>query len=420
MRSAAAAANDDCVALLLAARARLLAKRFKATREALADALRAISLFGGDQLNGTAAKAAAARLARTVAAVLAAEHGYHSPGIHLAADFLALAMRFEPHSDVKATDADRAAYLSSCSKALSLAQIERRQLAWRRRRCDAEDLEAARHPPDANLEVVVTVVGLGCGRCGTSSLATLLSSCLRPSHSWVSHESWLPDCRIVLWQRDEAAAKRRLAEWTARRRPLVGDVNYAHLPSASAYLNAGAKVVALKRDRQDTVASFFKWTEPGGAPGSLASRDHWRIHDASQAQFDEWDLTFPKYQDANTKLDAITAYYDDYYKQLYVAHFVSFDTNYARGSQAYSFSQDRAGAKVRVSPRYQIQSRPAGTDRLEYAPFRHQIFLLATAYRKSTSSCGVSPTNCRRLFDFLGITHLGARPVLGIHKNALA
>lgn len=337
MRSAASAAHDDCVALLLAARARLLVTRFKSTREALADALRAISLFGGDQLNGIAAKAAAARLARTVAAVLAAEHGGHSPGIHLAADFLALAMRFEPHSDVKATDADRAAYLSSCTRALGLPQLERRPLAWRRRRCDPEDLEAARHPAEGNLSVVVAVVGLGCGRCGTSSLATLLSSCLGPSRSWVSHESWLPDCRIVLWERDEAAAKRRLAEWTARRRPIVGDVNYAHLPSASIYLDAGAKIVALKRDRQDTVASFFKWTEPGGAPGSLASRDHWRMHDASRAQFDEWDLTFPKYQDANTKYDAITAYYDDYYKQLYVVHFVSFNTNCTIRSQTHSF-----------------------------------------------------------------------------------
>ena len=156
--------------------------------------------------------------------------------------------------------------------------------------------------------------GLGCGRCGTSSLAELLCAV----GGRVSHESNQPDCRVTLWAPDEdpaAVARRRLAHWRAAPTPvLAGDVNYAHLPLAAAYLDAGddVKVVAVRRDRAKTVASYDAWTEPGGAGGSLRSRDHWTPHDGATLQFDEWDLTFPKFPSASSKVDAIRKYYDAY------------------------------------------------------------------------------------------------------------
>ena len=68
----------------------------------------------------------------------------------------------------------------------------------------------------------------------------------------------------------------------------------------------------MRRDRAATVKSYAAWTEPGGAGGSLRSRDHWTPHDGGDRQLDEWDLTFPKFPGATSKLGAIGAYYDVY------------------------------------------------------------------------------------------------------------
>lgn len=104
VRAALVADDHDCLALVLAARARALGKDM--VSEAIVDALRALSLFGGDRLGKTEARAAAARLARTASAVLADAHG--SAGMStlgLAADYLALARRWEPHADVSEVSA---------------------------------------------------------------------------------------------------------------------------------------------------------------------------------------------------------------------------------------------------------------------------------------------------------------------------
>lgn len=330
VRAALAANDSDCLALMLAARARALGKDM--ISEAAADALRAISLFGGDRLGMTNARTAAARLARTVAAVLtSAQSRAGLSTLGLAADYAALASRWEPQADVASVrfdfdycfaefrsqgDARLVELIEQCLESSLGKKKPRRKLSWRQQRCNPVDVDVAARATNLRsaamaLERKRTVVGLGCGRCGTSSLSALLSTC-----GWVSHESSLPDCRVVLWKDDEAAAARRLREWRLRRANLVGDVNYAHLPCAEFYLKAGAKIVGLRRSREETVRSFYQWTEPGGAPGSVDSRDHWRIHDGSSYQFDEWDFTFPKYHAATSKLEAIYSYYDDYYAQL--------------------------------------------------------------------------------------------------------
>ena len=133
----------------------------------------------------------------------------------------------------------------------------------------------------------------------------------------MTHEASLPDARCEVWEPAEDArafTKRRLARWRARGGVLAGDVNYAHLPRAARYLaDPSVKVVALRRDREKTIASYEAWTAPGGAEGSVADRDHWRPHAGDFFQVDEWDLTFPKYPDAPSKTDAIGSYYDEYY-----------------------------------------------------------------------------------------------------------
>ena len=88
-------------------------------------------------------------------------------------------------------------------------------------------------------------------------------------------------------------------------------------PRATSLPRRVAQIVGVWRERSATVESYARWTEPGGAEGSTASRDHWRPHDGTRLQTDEWDLTFPKFpDDAPDKLGAIGAYYDHYDREL--------------------------------------------------------------------------------------------------------
>lgn len=301
------AGNADGVARVLGARARYLAGE-QQPEPALADALRSVVLMDVSPETPDA-RQAFALAARTVAAPFAQLEalGWRGPGLGLAHEYTALARYWEPRAKFAAIDAGGLRVLARTMGDRNRA----RPPSWRPQVYDPRDVEDARmcaRNPDPTAQVVV---GLGCGRCGTSSLAALLKR-----YGAVTHESTLPDCRVVLWSDAEDAAARRVDWWRKRGSALVGDVNYAHLPNARVYLELGAKIVGLRRDKHETVRSFAAWTEPGGAPGSLAPRDHWRDHDASEFQYDDWDLTFPKFNDAPTKLDAIEAYYDDYYTRL--------------------------------------------------------------------------------------------------------
>lgn len=319
LRSAYAANDADLAAVGLAARARCLLACGVRSREAAADAMRAVSLFGGGARRFAGdrdrVKACAARLARTCAAALAAHEASRPPaaprgaGCRLGAAYAHLAAKYEPDLKAAAADEARRDALLAAAGVTAVPALD-----WRRQLCHPDDVaEAASGATTGPARVVV--VGLGCGRCGTSSLAELLRAC----GGRVTHESNQPDCRVTLWDPDEAreaVVARRLAHWRARAGPagLAGDVNYAHLPRAGAYLAAGddVRVVAVRRDRAATVKSYAAWTEPGGAGGSLRSRDHWTPHDGGDRQLDEWDLTFPKFPGATSKLGAIGAYYDAY------------------------------------------------------------------------------------------------------------
>lgn len=301
------AGNADGVARVLGARSRYLSSE-QQFEPALADALRSVVLMDASPETQDAQQAFALA-ARTVAAPFAQleARGKSGPGLGLAREYTALARYWEPRERFATLDAGALRVLARTMGDRNRA----RPPTWRTQFCDPRDVEDARmrvRKPEPGAQVVV---GLGCGRCGTSSLAALLKR-----YGAVTHESTLPDCRLVLWSDAEEAAGRRVDWWRKRGSALVGDVNYAHLPNARAYLDLGAKIVGLRRDKRDTVRSFAAWTEPGGALGSLAPRDHWRDHDASEFQYDDWDLTFPKYNAAPTKLDALEAYYDDYYARL--------------------------------------------------------------------------------------------------------
>ncbi len=178
------------------------------------------------------------------------------------------------------------------------------------------------------------VIGLGTGRCGTQSLAYLLS---RQHGAEVPHEkhAWR-----IRWTGDEEEIDNFLDQLhRAAELRLVGDVAFYYLPYMEHILRRypGVRFVCLKRDRDKTIASYMKKTD---------GRNHWVHHDGTRWRHDRWDHCYPKYACAE-KEEAIGLYWDDYYREserlqvLYPGQFRIFTTeslNSKRGqSEILSF-----------------------------------------------------------------------------------
>ena len=141
------------------------------------------------------------------------------------------------------------------------------------------------------------VIGLGTGRCGSSSLTALLDA--QPGCS-ITHES-----RPVLrWQETERAIDDKLADLVARRARIVGDVCHTWLPHIERVLERfeSAVAICLSRDRTATVESLLRKTE---------GRDHWSASRPPGRRASYWDPRFPTY-DLCDKRAAIARYWDEY------------------------------------------------------------------------------------------------------------
>ena len=150
------------------------------------------------------------------------------------------------------------------------------------------------------------VIGLGTGRCGTTSLARFLSA---QPNSLVSHElendpdirgyppSWNDE-----WWRIYDALKRM--EKQSPDVDFIGDVALFYLKYIPQIIEHFPNVVfiGLKRNREKVVKSFiFK----------VAGRDCWRKFTGNI-----WDRVFPKYPDEPTVEDSIRRYWNEYYDEL--------------------------------------------------------------------------------------------------------
>jgi hypothetical protein len=200
----------------------------------------------------------------------------------------------------------------------------------------------------------VIVIGLGSGRCGTATLATLLdrqpdarcfheanavavrfTGTLRPCLNTVEEFAAIlaggdPSMMTVDLSRPSVAAVYdRLA---AMNRPrLLGDVGYyyLHYVDSIAARHPQARFVCMRRDRAETIESWVDKTKvhhsrrPRFADriASLIkgepftdSRNFWMAHDGTRWRLDPvWDKTFPKF-DASSMEEAIGMYWDDYYR----------------------------------------------------------------------------------------------------------
>jgi hypothetical protein len=148
------------------------------------------------------------------------------------------------------------------------------------------------------------VIGLGTGRCGTHSLAKLLDD--QPD-ARVTHE--LGDRPVMPWRHDENLAQGAVLHFEGQQHDgLFGDVAFYWLNYAEDLLRAfpNAKFVVLKRDREETVESYCRWS-----PG----RNHWADHMGLQWIECPWDWCFPSYPTSMEKEEAITRYWDEYYRE---------------------------------------------------------------------------------------------------------
>lgn len=170
--------------------------------------------------------------------------------------------------------------------------------------------------------------GLGAGRCGLHSLSTLVSLAKRAAALCITQS---PDYRMLLWDPTEprsAIVDRKLRSLRRSRGcDSVGDLNYAWLPYVPEILEKqpDARFVVLRRSKRETVESWFYWTEAGSlrqtaSQGTMAvhvhAKNHWMSHEQTVYDFNEWDLTLPKFEDAHGKRDAIERYYDMYYYRV--------------------------------------------------------------------------------------------------------
>lgn len=157
------------------------------------------------------------------------------------------------------------------------------------------------------------VVGVGTGRCGTTSLAALLDRL-----GWVTHERFGPRVR---WGSLPGEWARRL--WTESRLDahasgarVVGDVALYWLPALEWFLRMGdaagvpVRVVGVQRGRDDTADSFARWLSP--------QTDHWAGPGTDRHRTRRphaWDASFPV-APGPTRADSIRAYWSAYYNRL--------------------------------------------------------------------------------------------------------
>ena len=151
------------------------------------------------------------------------------------------------------------------------------------------------------------IIGIGTGRSGSTSLVKFLQA---QHGAFVSHERpprlpWVPNT-----QRLEVHL--RWFESLTAAYSLVGDVSHWWLPYLQYVFEANpdVKVVALQRDREQTIKSFEKLKGFGEAKSN-----HWNDHMGVGWRQNVWDECYPSYA-TKDRFEAIGHYWDAYYETV--------------------------------------------------------------------------------------------------------
>ena len=209
------------------------------------------------------------------------------------------------------------------------------------------------------------VIGAGTGRSGSTSLTQLLAA--QPggyfSHEHAPRLSWEgPDPRFDFHVRRFRQLQRGFSSF--------GDVSHWWLPRFEALLVAfpGLRMIVLKRDRLDTIASFLK-VKGGEGQGGI---NHWIDHDGRFWRRNIWDECYPKYE-ARGSREAIGAYWDDYYRQA-------------------EELQRRHPGVLRVFPTTLLSSTEGQREILTFAGFTDPVTIEALAANAGTIKDGQNTT----------------------------
>ena len=151
------------------------------------------------------------------------------------------------------------------------------------------------------METLPRVIGTGSGRCGTMSLAVLLSS-------QVGYHATHERFKYKIKYRGSGYFVRRFYGGTGADVALQWLWYTDLILSPATHPDAkAARIICLRRDRQATIDSYMAKTRGKNHFQPLRIRKSlWRL--------DAWDDAYPDYE-AETKREAVAKYYDDYYRQ---------------------------------------------------------------------------------------------------------
>jgi len=166
------------------------------------------------------------------------------------------------------------------------------------------------------------VITVGSGRCGTHSAARLFNSQegLLYTHEWAPIFKWHGDAQLVINKLSVLVSRYPYVTNKQFQFPVpvdlkvklnsdvVGDANFAYLPYVETILQRfpGTKVIALKRERQQTIDSFVR---------KCGNQNHWMERDGRMWRKGEYDKCFPKFN-ATDRKEAIGLYWDYYYREV--------------------------------------------------------------------------------------------------------
>ena len=155
---------------------------------------------------------------------------------------------------------------------------------------------------------------LGTGRCGTMSLSKILSM---QNNSIVCHEfikagekaSPIP----INWQYNEKDFNKIKVLLWSYKKAVIGMsafylINYVD-KLIEEYGKENTKFIVLKRDKEETVDSYYRWTDKN------EYTNHWSIDGYKDNKYknNHWDISYPKYKITDKK-ECIRKYYDEYYQ----------------------------------------------------------------------------------------------------------
>jgi hypothetical protein len=142
------------------------------------------------------------------------------------------------------------------------------------------------------------IIGLGTGRCGTKTLATLYGKMgINSTHEDVC----LP------WNFNKGVIDTMMNRLLNRRGDIVADVAFYYLPYVEYLIKQIDSItfVAMKRNMKSTTSSYLNHTH---------GRNHW-CDEGDHLRDPVWDVCYPKYP-LMDKVKAVNRYWREYYKEV--------------------------------------------------------------------------------------------------------